>query len=118
MHARSLILSLVLTLPAASLAAQQPADTTPVPRTIAAATDRITLADAVTRAVQVQPATVQARGAVRSADAQQRSAYGAFLPNVNATSSASSSTFQGRLVISVIGPPGRWRASRPCRRGR
>lgn len=93
MHARSLILS--LTLAATPVAAQQPADTL-VPRTLAPATAHVTLVDALARAIQVQPATVQARGALRSADAQQRSAYGAFLPSVNATSSASTSSFEGQ----------------------
>jgi outer membrane protein TolC len=92
MHARSFILC--LTLAAAPLAAQQAPDTA-VARTIAPAAARITLADALTRAVQVQPSTVQARGAIRNADAQQRSAYGAFLPSLNATSSAGSSSFEG-----------------------
>jgi outer membrane protein TolC len=38
---------------------------------------------------------VQARGNIRNADAQQRSAYGAFLPNINASSSVSSSFAAG-----------------------
>ncbi|HET7042097.1 MAG TPA: hypothetical protein VFI13_08750, partial [Gemmatimonadales bacterium] len=94
MHARSLFLSLSLfAIPAA--AQQQPADTA-VPRTLSPAPERITLADALTRAIQVQPATVQARGNIRNADAQQRAAYGAFLPSLNASSSASSSFAEGR----------------------
>lgn len=94
MRARSLILYLALV--AAPAAAQSPAavDTT-VPRTLGVAPERISLADAITRAVQVQPATVQARGNIANANAQQRSAYGAFLPSLNATSSAGTSSFEG-----------------------
>ena len=86
MHARSLLLSLGLV--AAPLAAQAPADTT-VARTLAPAPERIALPDAITRALRVLPSAVQARGAVRSAGAQERAAYGAFLPNINASSSSS-----------------------------
>lgn len=94
MHARSLILS--LTLVAAPAAAQTPAAAdTAVPRTLGPAPERITLADAIKRAVQVQPATVQARGNITTADAQQRSAYGAFLPSINANSNATSSYTDG-----------------------
>ena len=98
MHARSLILS--LTLVAAPVAAQQVADTA-VARTIAPAPERITLSDAVTRAVRVQPATVQARGNIRNADAQQRSAYAAFLPNLNATTSAGSTVTQSNDALDA-----------------
>jgi outer membrane protein len=79
----------LLGLVASPLAAQQ-ADTV-VARTLTPAAVRITLADAIDRAERVLPVVVQARGALRSADAQQRSALGAFLPNVNATSSGSKS---------------------------
>lgn len=88
MHARSLLLSLGLV--AAPLAAQAPADTA-VARTIAPAPDRVTLAEALARAPRVQPSTVQAQGAVRSADAQRRSATGAYLPNITANASGSKS---------------------------
>ena len=40
-------------------------------------------------AQRVQPATVQAQGAIRSADAQKLAAYGEFMPSVNYTASAS-----------------------------
>lgn len=88
MHARTLLLS--LTLVAAPVAAQQGIDTT-VTRTIAPATEHVTLPEALTRALRVQPAMVQAQGAMRNASAQQRSAYGAFLPSLNASSSGSKS---------------------------
>jgi outer membrane protein len=88
MNARSL--TLLLSLVAAPLAAQEAADTA-VARTLAPATDHVTLPDALARALRVQPAMVQANGAIRNASAQQRSAYGAFLPNINATGSGSKS---------------------------
>lgn len=99
MHARSFILT--LTLAATPVAAQQPADTT-VPRTLAPATASVTLADALTRALRVQPATVQARGNARNASAQQRTAYGAFLPSVSATSSANQSYSEGRARVDPV----------------
>lgn len=92
MHARSLILS--LTLVAAPVAAQQGADTV-ITRTVAPAQDRIALPDAITRAMRTLPTAVQARNALRNADAQQRTAYGAFLPSVNASASAGSSFREG-----------------------
>ena len=50
---------------------------------------QVTLAEAVRRALDVQPAVVQARGAVTTAGWQKRAAYGAFLPTVVLNSSAS-----------------------------
>ena len=49
---------------------------------------QMTLADAVRRALEVQPAMVQAQGAVTNAGWQKRAAYGAFLPTVTVASSA------------------------------
>jgi outer membrane protein len=49
----------------------------------------VTLQEAVQRALQVQPAMVQARGAQRTAGADRRSAFGAFLPTVSVNWSAS-----------------------------
>jgi outer membrane protein len=69
------------------LAAQQ-ADTA-VTRTLGSAPERTTLADALARAPRVQPATVQAAGTIRTADAQRRSATGAFLPNVTGSAGGS-----------------------------
>jgi len=48
----------------------------------------ITLAEAVRRALDVQPAMVQARGAVSNAGWQKRAAYGTFLPTVTFSSGA------------------------------
>jgi outer membrane protein len=89
----SLALTFCAILVARPLAAQQ-ADTL-VSRTIAPATERIALTEALRRAERIQPATVSARGTARNADAQQRSAYAAFLPNLNANSNASSSVSEG-----------------------
>jgi len=49
---------------------------------------QVTLVEAVQRSLVVQPAVVQARGAVTNADWQKRAAYGAFLPTVSLASSA------------------------------
>jgi outer membrane protein len=81
----SLVVSLGLV--AAPLAAQQ-ADTL-VARTLGSAPERTTLAAALERAPRVQPTTVQAAGTVRTADAQRRSATGAFLPNVTGSAGGS-----------------------------
>ena len=51
----------------------------------------VTLGDAIRRALDVQPAMVQARGTARNAGAGERSAWGAFLPTVNTSASASRS---------------------------
>jgi len=48
----------------------------------------VTLQDAVRRALQVQPAMVQARGDASNADAQRLAAFGAFIPSVTLNSSA------------------------------
>lgn len=64
-------------------AAQQPAeggDTVVV--TTASTVPRLSLAEATRLALEVQPSMVQAQGARRSASAAQRTAYGAFLPQV------------------------------------
>ena len=52
---------------------------------------QITLQEAVRRALEVQPAMVQARGEQRNAGANGRSAWGAFLPTVTTSASASRS---------------------------
>src|SRR2546426_6946634 len=57
---------------------------------------QVTLADAVRRALEVQPAVVQARGDVRNASAGERAAWGAFLPTVTSSSSAARSNV-GRI---------------------
>ncbi|MGH7657285.1 MAG: TolC family protein, partial [Gemmatimonadales bacterium] len=61
-----------------------------LPAVAAAQTPRaVTLEDAIRMAEQVQPSVIQAQGGVRNADAGVRSAWGAFLPSVSASSSGS-----------------------------
>ncbi len=59
------------------------------PSTARAQTPAVTLEEAIRLAQRAQPAVVQARGAARNAQAQVRSATGAYLPNLNATTSGS-----------------------------
>ena len=49
----------------------------------------VTLTEAIQRALSVQPAMVQARGDQRTAGAAKRTAYGAFIPSVTPSISAS-----------------------------
>jgi outer membrane protein TolC len=49
----------------------------------------VTLQDAIRLSERLQPAVVQARGNVESATAERRNAWGAYLPTVSASSSAS-----------------------------
>ncbi|PYP00064.1 MAG: hypothetical protein DMD60_00120 [Gemmatimonadetes bacterium] len=65
-----------------SLAAQQkPVPAPPAPL-------QVSLAEAVRRALDVQPAIVQARGDQRNAGASQRAAVGAFLPSLGVSGSS------------------------------
>jgi outer membrane protein TolC len=72
---RTVIAGVVAALAAPGLAAQQ-------------APLQVTLAEAVRRALGVQPAVVQAQGNATTAGWQKRAAYGAFLPTVTFNSSA------------------------------
>ena len=49
---------------------------------------QVSLTEAVRRALEVQPAVVQARGAQRTAEAGQRTAFGNFLPTITASGSS------------------------------
>jgi len=60
-----------------------------VPGALAAQAPTVTLADAIELALRVQPAVVQARGALRSAGAANREVLGSWLPRLNANSSLS-----------------------------
>ena len=60
-----------------------------VPAGMSAQTPAVTLDDAIRLAQKAQPSVVQARGAARNAQAQVRSSTGAYLPNLNATTSGS-----------------------------
>jgi len=68
----------------------------PVAAQRAQAPQQVTLAEAVRRALQVQPAMVQAAGDQRNASAGYHSALGAFLPTVSVSGSAA------RSNVSVI----------------
>jgi outer membrane protein TolC len=67
---------------AGGLAAQQTAPAPPSTQL------QVSLAEAVRRALDVQPAMIQARGDQRNAGAGQRSAVGAFLPTITANGSS------------------------------
>jgi outer membrane protein TolC len=56
-----------------------------------AASLQVTLDEAIRRALDVQPAIIQAQGAQRNAGAGQRSAFGAFLPNLTVNGSTARS---------------------------
>lgn len=58
----------------------------------------VTLAEAVERSERVQPRIVQAAGVVRNADARVRSSKGAYLPNLNVSSSAAELYREGQGV--------------------
>ena len=68
-----------------------------------AAQDRaVTLAEAIALSERTQPSMVQAQSDVRTADAQRRNAWGAFLPSVTASSSASDFFSEGASRIDPI----------------
>jgi len=63
----------------------------------------ITLSEAIERAERVQPRVVQAASAVKTADARVRSAKGAYLPNLNLTSSAGQFYSEGQRIDPSTG---------------
>jgi outer membrane protein len=62
----------------------------------------VTLAEAIRRSAQVQPDVIRAAGDVRTAGARRRSAWGAFLPAVSATSSASDFFSEGASRVDPV----------------
>src|SRR2546421_1579827 len=76
---RFVIPLVVVSMPFASLDAQQPAQ------------KEVTLNEAIARALQVQPVMVQARGDQRNAGATKMTAIGAYLPHVSTGASAARS---------------------------
>jgi outer membrane protein len=62
----------------------------------------VSLADAIRLAERTQPGVVQARSDVETAAAQRRNAWGNFLPNVNANSSASDFSSEGASRIDPV----------------
>src|SRR5215471_10720302 len=74
-------------IPALACVGALPAAAQEVSRDTVAATDsgpvRLTLAQAISAALQVQPAMIQAQGDRRNASAGERTAFGAFLPSAS-----------------------------------
>ena len=64
---------------------------------------RITLAEAIARADRVQPSVVQAFGTVRNAQARERAAVGAFLPNFTVTGSVGDFFSEGQRIDPSTG---------------
>ena len=62
----------------------------------------VTLADAIRLSERVQPAVVRAAGDLETAAAQRRSAWGAYLPSLTASSSASSFFSEGPSRIDPV----------------
>jgi outer membrane protein len=100
------LLAILVAVPAAATAQARPDPSQARARPIA-------LADAVRLAQRNAPATVQARGQIASGTAALRSAYGAFLPNINV--SAGSSRLPGTERFDSEGRPfttdSRWQYS-------
>lgn len=71
----------------------------------AAGQDRpaVTLSEAIERADRVQPRVIQAMGAIRTADARVRTSKGAWLPNLNLSSSAGESYSEGQRIDPITG---------------
>lgn len=78
-----------------------------VPSALTAQTPTVTLDEAVDLALRVQPAVVQARGAVRSAGASNREVLGSWLPSLSLNSSWSRSQVTTTYNAEGIGytPP-------------
>src|SRR6267142_4837624 len=85
---RSLVVGTLAILAGAPAAAQTPA----APQRV-----EVTLDEAVRRALDVQPTMVQARGDQRTAGAARRSAFGAFLPSLTTSGSASRNNLPFRI---------------------
>jgi len=62
----------------------------------------VTLADAIRRAERVQPDVIRATSAVRTAGAQRKTAWGAFLPTLSASSSASDFFSEGAVRVDPV----------------
>jgi outer membrane protein len=72
------------------------------PRPLRAQTPIVTLEEAIRLAKVTQPGVVQARSTVRNADAQVRSAKGAYLPSISANSSGGTSFSAGPSRINPV----------------
>ena len=87
MLSRSILLAAIIATPGLAQTPDQPA---------------VTLAEAIRRAERVQPAVIRASGDVRTAAAQRRSAWGAYLPRISASSSGSDFFSEGPARIDPI----------------
>ena len=87
MLSRSILLAAIITSPGLAQTPAQPA---------------VTLAEAVRRAERVQPAVIRASADVRTAAAQRRSAWGAYLPRIAASSSGSDFFSEGPARIDPV----------------
>lgn len=94
------MLFLILATAAGPVRAQQP-------DSAAATALQVTLDEAIRRALDVQPAIIQAQGSQRNAGASQRAALGAFLPGLSlsgSSSHASGNRFNAQTNQIVTGP--------------
>lgn len=69
----------------------------------AAQASKVTLEEAIARANRVQPSVISAFGGVRNAQARQRSATGAFLPNLTMSASRGTSFSEGQQLDPSTG---------------
>ena len=87
MLSRSILLAAIITTPGLAQTQDQPA---------------VTLAEAIRRAERVQPAVIRASADVRTAAAQRRNAWGAYLPRISASSSGSDFFSDGPARIDPV----------------
>lgn len=70
---------------------------------LAGQSPKLTLEEAIARANRVQPSVISATGTVRNAQARQRSASGAFLPNLTMSASRGTSFSEGQQLDPSTG---------------
>ncbi len=99
---RNVLAGVVSALVSTGVAAQQQ----PAPAPAQPAQLQVSLAEAVRRALDVQPAMVRARGDATNAGWQKRGAFGAFLPTVTLSSTASRQNAPSVGGIGVEVQPG------------
>ena len=87
MLSRSILLAAIIATPGVAQTPDQPA---------------VTLAEAVRRAERVQPSVIRASTDVRTAAAQRRNAWGAYLPRISASSSGSDFFSEGPARIDPV----------------
>ena len=104
---RGVLVGIVSALVSTGVAAQQKA------APVQAAQLQVSLAEAVRRALDVQPDFIRARGAVRTASADERAAWGAYLPTITTNGSANRSNAAGVDLTTgrAVIVPGEYRYS-------